>query len=80
MCVYVDEKYDRDDVRKTLSLPKYTHPTVANLKGTPYNALARAYPNLEQVHAIAAKERSAFAAVREGLLLRKMVLILCLGQ
>ncbi|KAH9983462.1 hypothetical protein BJV77DRAFT_954278 [Russula vinacea] len=47
---------------KTLPLPKYTHPTVANLKGTPYNTLVRAYPNLEQVHAIATKERSAFVA------------------
>ncbi|KAI9444144.1 hypothetical protein H4582DRAFT_1065366 [Lactarius indigo] len=46
---------------KALPLPKYTHPVVANLKGTVYNALARVYPNLEQVHAIAAKEAAAFA-------------------
>ncbi|KAH9038519.1 hypothetical protein EDB85DRAFT_1932770 [Lactarius pseudohatsudake] len=46
---------------KALPLPKYTHPIVANLKGTVYNALARVYPNLEQVHAIAAKEAAAFA-------------------
>jgi COP9 signalosome complex subunit 3 len=46
---------------KALQLPKYTHPTVANLKGTVYNALARVYPNLEQVHAIATKEGAAFA-------------------
>ncbi|KAH9166523.1 hypothetical protein EDB89DRAFT_2003307 [Lactarius sanguifluus] len=46
---------------KALPLPKYTHPIVANLKGTVYNALARVYPNLEQVHAIAAKEATAFA-------------------
>ena len=51
-------------MRKTLPLPKYTHVTVANLKGTPYNALARAYPNIEQVHTIANKEKSAFVAVR----------------
>jgi hypothetical protein len=65
---YVHEKHRLDDVWKTLSLPKYTHPTVANLKGTPYNALARAYPNLEQVHTIATKERGAFTAVRGALL------------
>jgi len=46
---------------KALPLPKYTHPTVANLKGTAYNALARIYPNLEQVYAIATKEAAAFA-------------------
>lgn len=46
---------------KALPLPKYTHPIVANLKGTVYNALARVYPHLEQVHAIAAKEAAAFA-------------------
>lgn len=46
---------------RALPLPKYTHPTVANLKGTVYNALARVYPNLEQVHAIATKEAAAFA-------------------
>jgi COP9 signalosome complex subunit 3 len=48
---------------QALQLPKYTHPTVANLKGTVYNALARVYPNLEQVHAIATKEGAAFAVV-----------------
>jgi hypothetical protein len=69
---YVHEKQRRDDAWKTLPLPKYTHPTVANLKGTPYNTLARAYPILEQVHTIAAKERSAFVAVRDVLLWRKM--------
>jgi len=46
---------------KALGLPKYTHPAVANLKGTVYTALARIYPNLEQVHSIATKEAAAFA-------------------
>jgi COP9 signalosome complex subunit 3 len=58
---------------KTLPLPKYTHPTVANLKGTPYNTLVRAYPNLEQVHAIATKERNAFSADNNYGLLRLVV-------
>ena len=48
---------------QALPLPKYTHPMVSNLKGTVYNALARIYPNLEQVHAIATKEAAAFAVV-----------------
>lgn len=47
---------------KALSCPKYTHPTVSNLKGTVYSALARVYPNLEQVHAVANKEAATFAA------------------
>ncbi|KAI0000680.1 hypothetical protein BJV74DRAFT_766655 [Russula compacta] len=58
---------------KTLPLPKYTHPTVANLKGTAYNTLARVYPNLDQVHSIAQKERNAFVADDNYGLLRLVV-------
>jgi len=58
---------------KTLPLPKYTHQTVSNLKGTPYHSLARVYPNLEQVHSIAAKERTSFVADDNLGLLRLVV-------
>ena len=67
-CVWtwVHEKLCRDDiVYKTLPLPKYTHQTVSNLKGTSYHSLARVYPNLEQVHTIATKDRTTFIAVSE---------------
>ncbi|KAI0305215.1 hypothetical protein B0F90DRAFT_1702545 [Multifurca ochricompacta] len=58
---------------KTSPLPKYTHPAVSNLKGTAYNALARVYPNLEQVHAIASKEEGTFIADDNFGLLRLVV-------
>jgi COP9 signalosome complex subunit 3 len=69
-CVWtwVHKKLCRDDiVYKTLPLPKYTHQTVSNLKGTSYHSLARVYPNLEQVHTIATKDRTTFIAVSEVL-------------
>jgi hypothetical protein len=83
VCTPVHEKLGIDDVRKTLSLPKYTHSTVSNLKGTPYHSLSRVYPNLEQVHAIANKDRTTFIAVRDtrfgGIFLMDR-LIFCTGR
>jgi len=58
---------------KTLLLPKYTHSTVSSLKGTPYHSLSRVYPNLEQVHAIANKDRTLFIADDNYGLLRLVV-------
>ncbi|KAI0253004.1 hypothetical protein BJV78DRAFT_1123777 [Lactifluus subvellereus] len=58
---------------KTLPLPKYTHPTVSNLKGGAYNTLARVYPNIEQVRVVATKEQPAFAADDNVGLLRLVV-------
>ncbi|KAI0263007.1 hypothetical protein BC834DRAFT_888631 [Gloeopeniophorella convolvens] len=46
---------------KTLPLPKYTHPAVANLKGSAYTAFAKAYPKSEALRAIVSKEGAAFA-------------------
>jgi len=66
VCNCVHEMQGIDDVHKTLPLPKYTHSSVSNLKGTPYHTLSRVYPNLKQVDAIANKDRTTFVAVREA--------------
>ena len=67
VCNCVHEDLGIDDVHKTLPLPKYTHLTVSNMKGTPYHSLARVYPNLEQIHVVANKDRATFIAVRDAL-------------